>query len=95
VGLYDTSTYANVLVHTCMHTRIHTPGSPLIVPWDEAVSGYALLGIKDSQTVSGPATFLRTSEILQWILSVPMLGEPPVNILRLAIQSVYVPGTRD
>jgi len=65
-------------------------GSPLVLPWDKAAAGYALLGIKTSQPVSGPATFLRISDIIQWILSVPPLGEPPANTLRLSIKDVDV-----
>ena len=78
--------------HTHTHTHTHTSGSPLIVPWDDAAAGYALLGIQTSQPVAGPAAFLRASELLPWILSVPRLGENPSNVMRLEIKDVDIPG---
>ena len=77
---------------THTHTHTHTSGSPLIVPWDDAAAGYALLGIQTSQPVAGPAAFLRASELLPWILSVPRLGKNPSNVMRLEIKDVDIPG---
>jgi len=53
--------------------------------------GYALLGVQVSQPVSGPATFLRMSEILHWVLSVPGLGQVPAGTLRLEITDAQLP----
>jgi hypothetical protein len=66
-------------------------GSPLIVPWDDAAAGYALLGLQTSQPVAGPAAFLRASELLPWILSVPRLGKNPPTVMSLEMKDIDIP----
>jgi len=77
---------------TNTHTHKRTSGSPLIVPWDDAAAGYALLGLQTSQPVAGPAAFLRASELLPWILSVPRLGKNPPTVMSLEMKDIDIPG---
>ena len=66
-------------------------GSPLLVPWHESATGYSLLGVADASAASGvpgPATFVRTNSVLQWLLSVPGIGMQPAVGMGLNIKNM-------
>ena len=67
-------------------------GSPLLVPWQPAATGYSLLGLGEPAVagVSGPSTFLRTNEFLQWLLSVPEIGMKPAVGMSLEVKGLVL-----
>ena len=66
-------------------------GSPLLVPRHESATGYSLLGVADASAASGvpgPSTFVRTNDVLQWLLSVPGMGMQPAVGMGLNIKNM-------